>query len=252
MEGTSDEETPGPDDRTGGDGPGGEPHPEDSPTGQAYPLFPLNHVVFPGAQVPLHVFEERYRVLVGELLARPDPATRLFATTSIRQGYEVGPTAHQTLHRIGCVLQLVEAEESDDGTWDVVAVARHRFVLHGTETTGAYPVVWAETLHDDAEDVPAATVEMARSAFVAYRNAVSEFLADPFSGTLPRDPEYLSWTLSALAPLPMPHQQRLLEAPGAAERLELVAAWLREEVRAVRAIASVPASRVATGAWSPN
>ena len=47
------------------------------------PLFPLNAVLFPGVTTPLHVFEERYRELVRDLLAEDDPKKRLFGVTAI-------------------------------------------------------------------------------------------------------------------------------------------------------------------------
>lgn len=215
-------------------------------------LFALNTVVFPGAQVPLRVFEARYVALVRELLALDSPSDRMFATTAIREGYEVGIHGSTSLYRTGCLLQLTDVEEHPDGTFDIVALARQRFHLDGLELGGLVPRAHVRTLPDPAEDVPALTMELARAAFTGYRGAIAEYTGDPYSGTLPRDPVYLSWTLSALAPLPLTHRQRLLEADSAAERLELVTALLREEMRAINVIPSLPASHVPTSAWSPN
>jgi len=75
---------------------------------------------------------------------------------------------------------------------------------------------------------------------------------DPFDGSLPQDPLYLSWTLAACAPLPMAERQELLEADDAAHRLVLVTDLLREELRAMNVIASLPATEVARTRWSPN
>ena len=73
-------------------------------------MFPLNSVVFPGMTLPLHVFEDRYRMLVNHLLTIEDPAQRVFGTVAIREGYEVGDHGAQSVYRVGCVLQLTEAE----------------------------------------------------------------------------------------------------------------------------------------------
>jgi Lon protease-like protein len=73
-----------------------------------------------------------------------------------------------------------------------------------------------------------------------------------FSGALPRDPIYLSWTLSALAPLPMSERQSLLEAEDPAIRLVMVTGFLKDELRAINVIPSMPATEVARTAWSPN
>ena len=91
-----------------------------------------------------------------------------------------------------------------------------------------------------------------RATFTAFRAAMTELQGDPFSGTLPRDPDYLAWTLSALAPLPMAERQSLLEAEGATERLTLVTRLLTDELRAINVIPSLPATQVARTAWSPN
>jgi Lon protease-like protein len=101
-------------------------------------------------------------------------------------------------------------------------------------------------------DVPAEVLERARATFTAFRAAMTELQGDPFSGTLPRDPDYLAWTLSALAPLPMAERQSLLEAEDATERLTLVTRMLTEELRAINVIPSLPATQVARTAWSPN
>jgi len=97
-----------------------------------------------------------------------------------------------------------------------------------------------------------AVVERARATFTAYRVALSQFRPDPYDGALPRDAEYLSWTLAACAPLPMAERQSLLEADDAAERLILVTDLLRAELRAMNVIPSLPATEVARNRWSPN
>lgn len=53
------------------------------------PVFPLNSVLFPGVVTPLHVFEDRYRALMRDLLAISEPADRVFAVVAIREGYEL-------------------------------------------------------------------------------------------------------------------------------------------------------------------
>lgn len=215
------------------------------------PLFPLNTVVFPGAHVPLHVFEERYRRLVVELLAIDSPADRLFATTAIREGYEVGQGS-VSLYRTGCIMQLTDVHANADGSYEIVATARERFHLIALEPGGPVPRAQVQPLAEVVEDVPPLTLELARSSFTGYRAAIGAWAGDPHPGPLPRDPVYLSWTLSALAPLPLTHSQRLLEAETATERLEWVTALLREEMRAINVIPSLPASHVPATAWSKN
>lgn len=215
-------------------------------------MFPLNTVVFPGMSVPLHVFEDRYRLLVNHLLTVEDPAARVFGTVAIREGYEVGDHGAQSVYRVGCLLQLTEAERRDDGTFDIVAVARERLMLEQMQRGVDFPQGVVAVLPEPEVEVPAEVLDRARATFTAFRAAMTELQGDPFSGTLPRDPDYLAWTLSALTPLPMAERQSLLEAADATERLELVTRLLTEELRAINVIPSLPATQVARTAWSPN
>lgn len=218
----------------------------------ALPMFPLSTVVFPGMSVPLHVFEDRYRMLVNHLLTVDDPAARVFGTVAIREGYEVGDHGAQSVYRIGCILQLTEVERHDDGTFDIVAVARGRMKLEEMQRGVDFPQGVVATVPDPEVEVPIEVLDRARSTFTAFRAAMTELQGDPFSGTLPRDPDYLAWTLSALTPLPMAERQSLLEAEDATERLVLVTRLLTEELRAINVIPSLPATQVARTAWSPN
>lgn len=216
------------------------------------PMFPLSTVVFPGMSVPLHVFEDRYRMLVRHLMTVEDPADRVFGTVAIREGYEVGDHGAQSVYRVGCVLQLTEVDRNDDGTFDIVAVARDRLQLEEMQRGEEFPQGVAAVLVEPHVEVPEDVLERARATFTAFRAAMTELQGDPFSGTLPRDPDYLAWTLSALAPLPMAERQSLLEAHDATDRLRLVTRLLTDELRAINVIPSLPATQVARTAWSPN
>ncbi len=216
------------------------------------PMFPLNTVVFPGLTVPLHVFEDRYRALVQHLLTIPDPADRVFGTVAIREGYEVGDHGTQSLYRVGVRMQLEEVEGNDDGSFEILAVGRDRIILDGLETTGDFACGSVTDSPDEPDEGPSALHDRVRATFTAYRAAVSQMQGTTFSGSLPRDPGFLSWTLAALAPLPMAERQALLEAESPQARLVLVNRLLREELRAINVIPSLPATDVARTAWSPN
>ena len=219
------------------------------------PMFPLNSVLFPGVTVPLRVFEDRYRAMVHSLLRIEDPAQRCFGSVGIREGYEVGEHGAQSLYRVGVRLQLTEAERHEDGTFSILAVGRDRIVMDRLDSSGDFPVGHVTErpepelpLDADLEDV----MDRARATFTAYRAALAEIRADPHEGALPADPSYLSWTLAASAPLPMPERQALLEADDARVRLQLVTDLLRTELRAMNVIPSLPATEVARTRWSPN
>src|SRR6476659_6232705 len=147
-------------------------------------MFPLNAVLFPGVSVPLTVFEDCYRALVHHLLRVDDPADRIFGSVGIREGYEVGDHGAQSLFRVGCRVQLTEVEAHPDGTFDIVAVGLERIELDRLDTTGTFPV---GHVHDRPEiDVPVAeeVLERARATFTAYRTALADIRADPYTGSL--------------------------------------------------------------------
>jgi len=215
-------------------------------------MFPLNAVLFPGVSVPLTIFEDRYRALVHHLLRVTDPAERLFGSVGIREGYEVGDHGAQSLYRVGCRVQLTEVEAHPDGSFDIVAVGLERIELERLETTGTFPVGHVVDRPEPAGLVPEDVLERARATFSAYRMALTDIRNDPYTGSLPKDASYLSWTLAAVAPLPMHERQALLEAEDATQRLVMVTELLRTELRAMNVIPSLPATEVARTRWSPN
>jgi Lon protease-like protein len=216
------------------------------------PMFPLNAVLFPGVSVPLKVFEDRYRALVHHLLRVPDPTERLFGSVGIREGYEIGEHGAQSLFRVGCRVKLTDVEPHPDGTFDIVAVGMERIELERLDTSGTFPVGHVVPKPEEPAPVAAEIVEQARATFAAYRVALGSIRSDPYPGELPQDPTYLSWTLAAVAPLPMHERQTLLEAEDASLRLVMVTDLLRTELRAMNVIPSLPATEVARTRWSPN
>lgn len=222
------------------------------------PLFPLNSVLFPGMTMRLHVFEERYRALVHHLLAIPDRSQRLFGVVAIREGFEVGSQGVQSVHRVGCVAQMTTVAPDQDGTFDIEIVGRERFHLQSLDASGTYLVGAVETASDDQD--PAAGVEApsqeavrGRATFMVYRERLSQLRgADVLDVELPEDPVYLSYTLAATCLLTLRERQALLETGSADERLLMLRHAMREEMRAMRAIPSLPATEVSRTSWSPN
>ena len=222
------------------------------------PMFPLNTVLFPGQTLQLHVFEDRYRALVHHLLTIPDRSQRLFGIVAIREGYEVGTQGVQSVHRIGCVAQMTTVVPGDDGTFDIEVVGRERFRLASMDASGAYLVGTVETTSDAGDPAagPAGTSEQAaRTAetFARYRARLSELRGvDVLDVELPTDPVYLSYTLAATCLLTLRERQALLETGSAEERLVMLRHAMLEELRAMRAVPSLPATEVSRTGWSPN
>lgn len=217
------------------------------------PVFPLNTVLFPGVTAPLHIFEKRYRNLVNDLLAMPDPAARVFGVVAIREGYEVGDHGVQSAHRVGTLVQLTGVQPYDDGRFDIEVTGRQRLRMSSMDTSGPYFRAEVELLSD--ADEPGAREEATRAlgAFHAYRTQLSEMRGGPvLTGDLPSDPAYLSYALAATCLLTLRERQALLEADSARERLTMLRLGLADEMRAMRALPSLPATEVARTRWSPN
>lgn len=93
------------------------------------PLFPLHAVLSPGIAIPIHVFEERYRVMVRRCLDTSSP----FGVVLIREGSEVAPPAGQlrqlAIAGVGTFAEIREASRRADGRWDLLAVGTGRFLV---------------------------------------------------------------------------------------------------------------------------
>jgi uncharacterized protein len=216
------------------------------------PMFGLNTVLFPGTSLPLNLFEDRYLAMVEHLLAIPDLTERLFFSVAIREGYEVGERGVQSLYRIGCRLQLTEVSRQPDGSYQVIATVRDRVNLLSIHTDRAFPEGEVELFDEAIEPVPQGLITRAKSRFAEFVDELSRVGRDLELPSLPTDPTYLSWVLSALVPFAMAEKQSLLEASGPASRLIHLVQLMEGELRAMAAIPSLPATELARTRWSPN
>ena len=196
-------------------------------------MFPLGMVLVPGELLPLHVFEQRYRELVRDVLGGDGE----FGVVLIERGSEVG--GGDTRSSVGTVARVVRAEELPDGRWAVIAAGDRRVRVAKWLDDDPYP----RAVVEDWPDEPAPDVELHthyEAVAVAMRTALG--LAGelgrsvaPVDSALPDDPTAGSFALVALAPLGPLDRQRLLSAPGTAHRLELLETTLAEQIGALRA-----------------
>jgi uncharacterized protein len=221
------------------------------------PLFPLSTVLFPGMRLPLHIFEERYRTLVADLLAEPEP--RRFGVIAIRAGSEVGADSVAALHEVGCVATVRQITPSSDGRYDLLTVGADRFRLLSVDRSLPYLRGEIELLPDDdapepgAAEAAAGAVRQVQAGFRAYLNA----LADQGGGVisiadLPDEPGLLSYVIGAAMIIDLPERQSLLAAPDAMARLRLERSLLVREIAMLRATTSRPAPDYAHEQFSPN
>ena len=220
---------------------------------ETLPLFPLGTVLYPGLLLPLHVFEERYRQLVRDLLAGPEPRT--FGVIAIREGRETGPNGILTLHEVGCTATVRQVTELDDGRYDLVTVGTQRFLLTGTDDTRPYLQGQVELLAEETGDESGA-VMAARSvqdAFRTYLGALAERGVTQVSvPELPGDPVLLSYLVAASMVIDLRDKQALLAEPDALHRLVTERMLLSRETTMLRTLTATPAPDLRNSPYSSN
>ncbi|TDC43714.1 LON peptidase substrate-binding domain-containing protein [Micromonospora sp. KC213] len=214
------------------------------------PVFPLATVLFPGLVLPLHIFEERYRALVRDLLGRPQGAPREFGVVAIRRGWEVAPGAGRAgpggdevvLHEVGCTAELRQVTELDDGGFEIVTVGRRRFRVVDVDRTAA-PYLTAEVAwlpepagaNEVTELLAARVIAVFRQYLGLVRPGEQEV-----SEQLPEDPTVLSHLVAATAALTVTDRQRLLAIDDTAARLRAELRLLNREAALLRQVRAVP------------
>jgi Lon protease-like protein len=218
------------------------------------PLFPLGTVLFPGLLLPLHVFEERYRVLVRELLEQPAERRR-FGVVAIRRGREVGADGVTALHDVGCVAHVRRVEPHDDGRFHLVTTGAERFRLTGLVAGAPYLTGAVELLPDDPgpADETALLDRAVRAAFGRYVTALARAQAAELEQPdLPADPLVLSYLVAATVLVELEDRQALLAQPDGRARLRAELALLRRETTLLRTLAAAPSPELTRGPVSPN
>lgn len=205
------------------------------------PIFPLGAVLFPGLVLPLHIFEDRYRQLVNDLLEQDEP--RRFGVVSIEFGHEVGTGAARRLASTGCTAEVRGVEEDDEGGFDIITTGGTRFRLGDIDDSMPYLRADVTSLPDEAGPGAEAAVGPVGRLFRSYCERLGAHGAEVSDlDELPDDPVHLSYLVAASLVLDRPDKQRLLEAEHAAARLRLEYDLLRRENLLLETFPTVPAS----------
>jgi Lon protease-like protein len=218
------------------------------------PVFPLGTVLFPGLVLPLHIFEQRYRTLVRELVARTDDLPHEFGVVTLRHGCEAeaadgiperpadgAAVDVGGLHEVGCTAELRQVSELPDGRFDIVTVGRRRFrVLSVQNGPSPYLTAEIEWLPDGDGPDDFATL-LAPRVLAAFRGYLK--LLRPAADVLdevPDDPTVLSHLVAATAQLTVDERQQLLAAPDTATRLRAELKLLNREAALLSQVRAVP------------
>lgn len=187
-------------------------------------MFPLGSVLLPGAVLPLHVFEPRYRALVQHCLASDDHE---FGVTMIARGSEVGGGDQRM--QVGTVARMIQVAELDDGRYALVCVGTRRIRVRAWLPDDPYPLAdvddWPDEEPNGADEADLATLVAAVESRVRRAAALATELGDScVDGTadISDDPLLASYHLSAIAPVGPADTYRLLCADSLAARLTVL------------------------------
>ena len=172
------------------------------------PLFPLDVVLFPGTPLPLHIFEPRYKEMIGECLAR-------------HQTFGVIRALDQGLAEVGCTAEIVTVvKEYSDGRLDLVSEGRQRFELLGVNQERSF--LQAEVLLIDDPGTPSQD----ESSRAIQLHAELLAMAGAAQDLSPADPSALSFYLAGSLPLDLDFKQKLLARRSEPGRLSLLITYL--------------------------
>jgi uncharacterized protein len=198
------------------------------------PLFPLGTVLFPGALLPLHIFEPRYRLLIRRCLERQRP----FGVVLIRSGSEVGVSEP---YDVGTEAKIVAESALPNGRSYVVTRGERRFFVESL-IADAEPYLMGRVRYLDEPDGDGASdhATVAREALGAYLLAVvavtedsrgERALADELRDAPPSD---LAYRIAGSLAVDAPQHQALLELETTSARLEEETRILNRETELLR------------------
>jgi Lon protease-like protein len=194
------------------------------------PLFPLDVVLFPGTPLPLHIFEPRYKEMIGECRANGS----LFGVVrAVKQG----------IAEIGCTAEIVSVtKEYPDGRLDLVAEGRQRFEV--MELNQERSFLRAEVLV--VPDEPGTASQETRDRAIELHQEILN-LAGAVQDLSAADQENLSFYLAGSLPLDLDFKQKLLGTRSEAERIGALANYLQSIVPNLRSAARARAKAGGNG-----
>ncbi|MET0132350.1 MAG: LON peptidase substrate-binding domain-containing protein, partial [Kibdelosporangium sp.] len=212
---------------------------------ESLPLFPLQTVLLPGANLPLHIFEPRYRQLTVDLVTGAVPDKR-FGIVAMRTPASEEVEQADQLMTIGCSAQLRQATRLPDGRYDIITTGESRFRLLDLDTTSAPYLMGTIEWVPDAKIPPShadRVPSMGKSARIAYRRYCEtawdrDDWTEPDEGT---EVGNLAHLLAADCLLPMEDRQALLEEIRPLHRLRMTYRLLTREAGIISALRAVPA-----------
>jgi Lon protease-like protein len=181
------------------------------------PLFPLDVVLLPGTPLPLHIFEPRYKEMIGECVANEAP-------------FGVIRALEEGIADIGCTAEIVTVtKEYPDGRLDLISEGRHRFEVLQLNEERSFLRADILLVPDEA----GSTTDEARARATQLHLEVLS-LAGAVQDLSTATPSQLSFHLAGSLPLELDFKQKLLTMRSEGERLQLLTAYLEDIVPKLR------------------
>ena len=180
-------------------------------------------VLFPGAPLPLRIFENRYKIMIGECIEMKQP----FGVVLIKEGPEVGGPAQP--HRVGTTARILKAEPSGQAMYRIQTVGERRFRIMNIVDGTPYLKAEVEYLEEmDSEDV-GDLAQKVSDCLSEYLQLVVSFKKGWIQTVdTPQEPRALSYAAAQAVTYPPMVGQYLLQIPSVKERLERVLPLLEE------------------------
>ncbi len=182
------------------------------------PIFPLSGaILFPRSQLPLHIFEPRYREMVRDAI---DGSGRIGMIQPLR----IDDDNRAPLYDVGCVGEIVGIEELEDGRFNIVLLGSNRFRLVGeVANDGSYRCANVDVAaFDDNDPEPLSIVQRAEVEREARRLGDAMGLAVDWDAVARLDDEMLVNAIAQVAPFDAGAKQALLEQPALSGRADLL------------------------------
>jgi Lon protease-like protein len=201
---------------------------------ERFPLFPLGLVLLPGEQIPLHIFEERYKQMIGECLED-------------EREFGILWLADDALKDVGCTARITRVlERFDDGRMNILVEGATPFRLERRIGELAYPAGDIELLDDD----PGTDEEALERARKSYADLVEQV-----TDTRP-EPEALAeldaYGMAATLDIAASAKQALLELRSEPARLEQLEALFDEALKRIRTATRVAEQASGNGHLRPG
>jgi len=191
-------------------------------------LFPLNVVLFPGMRLPLHIFEPRYRLMIGKCLEEEqDFGVLMVRSTPDAEGVT-------TAYTVGTLARITQVKRLQDGRMNIVTTGVERFRVLQLVQTEPYIVGRIEPFPLEDEESPEVRILAHRTGqrFVRYLRLVNEVLGSTIDlDVTPRDAMSLAYLIAMAMDIALEEKQGLLSTPGLKALLAKEAMFLsREEI----------------------